>query len=547
MDSRKNEDIDCDDELENLSCPEVKSLFQLSLENVVKSLAFRGSKIYQIVWSDTLEMELVRKEVDVSNMVEGVSTSRALHIASAYGFLKLVQFLLKIGTKIKLDGNIIGPLVIASQNGHIEVVSELLKFGADIDLDIDAGEPLTSLQTAARNGHESVVKILLEHGAEVDKNDDMYNETALGFAAERGSLPIVKLLLSHGAYVNGPFPIDKLKENHYFPEKLDYKEAYEELQGMDPDEFLSVRMPLHAACEKGHLEIVRELLKHGAFLDGGCYAYEGDNLTPLGLAIKCGHEEIVNELLKHKPNLVEVVGWGTKSPLWVATNIGDLKMVKKLIAHGANVSGPWETIDLIDSAFYEAYSNRNYEIMSLLLKKGANVDENGTWFPDTTLFQDAAMESLTGEGLEMFYYLLLKGANINAQDKNGKTALHRTAERKLVRNVNKLLDHGADPYVQDNEKNTALHRAVIEYQKYHNDNHGVKVIEELLDDVKGMKNVSHRNADGETALEIALRKCTEGSNKAKRKYYFTVAQKIAKVACPKPKISDPIYPLKFLL
>ena len=214
-------------------------------------------------------------------------------------------------------------------------------------------------------------------------------------------------------------------------------------------------------------------------------------------------------------------------------------MVKKLIGYGADVSG--QSIDFFDVPLYEAFSNRNYEMMSLLLRNGANINRKGPYRP--TLFQRIAMaKNLTKEKLEMFYYLLLKGANINAQDEDGKTALHHTVEKKLLKNVVKLLDHGADPYVQDNKKNTALHLAVMEYQG----KHGMDVIDELLDDVKGMKNVSHRNGDGETALEIALRKCTEGSNKAKRKYYFTVAQKIAKVACPKPKISDPIYPLKFL-
>ena len=108
-------------------------------------------------------------------------------------------------------------------------------FYREIGLDIEAGKPLTALQTAVENGHESVVKVLLENGAKVDNVGEEFEDekTPLCLAAELGSLPIVKLLLSHGAYVNSPFPIDKLKENHYFPEKLDYKEAYEELDGID--------------------------------------------------------------------------------------------------------------------------------------------------------------------------------------------------------------------------------------------------------------------------------------------------------------------------
>ena len=565
MDSSENEDIDSEHEFFQLlkksaekydeitaamkkSKLKVKSLFQLSLENALKPFTYRSVMGLRKAFIESeIQFEFRSPNETVQGILDGVSKSSALHKASAHGFLELVRCLIKIGTKIdskQLNGDIITPLVIASKNGHVEIVSELLKFGAEIDLDIEAGKPLTSLQTAVKNGHESVVKVLLENGAKVDNiGEEVENEkTPLCLAAELGSLPIVKLLLSHGAYVNSPFPIDKLKENHEFPEKLGYNEACEELEEKDPDEYLSMKMPLHAACQEGHLEIVRELLKHGAFLDAEYQDLDSDDEyghTPIGLAIKFGHERIVNELLKHKPNLVETREYGIRSAILVAMDNDDLKMVKKLIAYGADISG--QSIDFLESPLYVAFSNRNYEMMSLLLAKGANIDEKG--FYPTTLFQDIAMgKDFTEEDVKMFYYLLLKGANINTQDDFGKTALHHTAEQRYLPNVVKLLDHGADPYVQDNKKNTALHLAVMEYQG----KHGMYVIDELLDDIKGMKNVSLINEDGETALEIALRKCTEGSNKAKRKYYLTVAQKIAKVACPKPKISDPIYPLKFL-
>uniref|UniRef100_A0A8V5G4Q3 Uncharacterized protein n=1 Tax=Melopsittacus undulatus TaxID=13146 RepID=A0A8V5G4Q3_MELUD len=56
-------------------------------------------------------------------------------------------------------------------------------------------------------------------------------------------------------------------------------------------------------------------------------------------------------------------------------------------------------------------------------------------------------------------YLISKGAKVDVKDKNGRTPLHRAAEKGHV--VEMLLNAKADPNAQDKEKKTPLHTAAV--------------------------------------------------------------------------------------
>ena len=71
-------------------------------------------------------------------------------------------------------------------------------------------------------------------------------------------------------------------------------------QGADPnhqlywsDEWAGKRPPLHRACRKGYLEIVKTLVTHGAHTDKGDGVH---NMTPLHWACGGGDKEVVQYL-----------------------------------------------------------------------------------------------------------------------------------------------------------------------------------------------------------------------------------------------------------
>ena len=76
--------------------------------------------------------------------------------------------------------------------------------------------------------------------------------------------------------------------------------------------------------------------------------------------------------------------------------------------------------------------------------------------------------------------------------------------------------------------NTALHFAV--------ENNDIEIVAEIL---KNEADVNIENEDGLTAFELALNTKLNNSRK--------IARLIAKTACPQPKITDAIYPLKRLM
>ena len=73
-------------------------------------------------------------------------------------------------------------------------------------------------------------------------------------------------------------------------------------QGADPNhqlywsnEWADKEPPLHKACYRGYLEIVKTLVTHGARTDKGS---RRDNKTPLHWACYGGHKEVVQYLIE---------------------------------------------------------------------------------------------------------------------------------------------------------------------------------------------------------------------------------------------------------
>ena len=205
--------------------------------------------------------------------------------------------------------------------------------------------------------------------------------------------------------------------------------------------------PLHQASDKGHVEVVRVLLEHGADVT----AQNEDNLTPLHRASRSGREEIVRVLLEHGADGA-ARDKKRMTPLHWASARGHVEVAHILLERsgdaGARDKDGWTPLH------YAAFEGR-VDIARILLKHGVDAtvqDKDGR----TPLHRSSS------EGhLEVTRFLLehASGVDATATDSDGRTVLHRASIGGHVKVVRFLLDYGVDATVLDKNGWTPLHHA----------------------------------------------------------------------------------------
>ncbi|KAM3935712.1 uncharacterized protein RB166_002855 [Leptodactylus fuscus] len=218
----------------------------------------------------------------------------------------------------------------------------------------------------------------------------------------------------------------------------------------------SGRTLLAAAAHAGNLDAVKLMLSRGANLE----ATDEDGQTPLGLAAHQGHLLVVELLLEHgaRHDHSDSRGW---TPLRAAAWGGHTEVVDSLLAFGAqpDTSGP----DGRTALRAAAWGGHEGPIKALI-RAGAEVDHVDVE-GRTPLMAAAYMGHCTVAGI-----LLESGANVNKCDVDGRSALAvaclcvPTGQRH-PQLVSVLLEHGADPELQDNEGLTPLLVAAYEGQE----------------------------------------------------------------------------------
>lgn len=148
----------------------------------------------------------------------------------------------------------------------------------------------------------------------------------------------------------------------------------------------------------------------------------------------------------------------SKGGLWKAATRGNVALIEKLVAEGADINKKKTTLDLEGTApLHLAVEYERIEAVKALIRLGAKVnlkDHHGT----SPLMQAATLKS----SHEMIMVLLNAGADINDQDKVGMSALDWAASYGRVDAIKLLLDHGVNPNVARGDRISApIARAVM--------------------------------------------------------------------------------------
>ncbi len=435
---------------------------------VFLGLAFTASAVAASV-ADAAEQRdeaslrtLLQSGVDVN--AAQVDGTTALHWAAFYDDPRMVGLLVRAGADVNAVNRYgLSPLVQACTNGDAEVVKLLLEAGADANTTMSGGE--TALMLAARSGSTEALKALLARGADPNSRERL-GQTALMWAAAEGQTAAVRALIEVGADLNA---------------RLD-----------------SGFTPFFFAVREGAFDIVQAFLAAGVDVNamlqpaerkpGSVRLHRGNlsSTSPLLLAVQNAHFELAIALVEAgaDPNDVRTgltplhMISGVRKPDssdgsdGVRTGSGRLSsadFVREMVKRGADVNfrlpegmerlpatsshvGPEEATPLLLAA-----DRSDVPLMRLLLELGADPSlPNST--STTPLMAAAGVGSREpleeageeSEALEAVKLLLGHGADINAVDNNGDTAMHGAAYGISPLVANLLTERGADPQVWKN-------------------------------------------------------------------------------------------------
>ena len=371
------------------------------------------------------------------------------------------------------------------EKGNLEAVKRYLAGGADINT-FD-GNGMTLLHQAAGDGQKEIVQYLLDHGANINarRPDD---GAPIHCAAVQGHTEVTRLLAARGDLIGSPVAavacnnVDRLrqlvKEDSKLLVKTWYTWAWSEEHtllhhaahhgsveslaalvalGADPKaQDSDGRTPLMIAAAGGHVEAVRELLKHDDRID----LASKYGSTPLNLAASRGHEAVVRFLLDRGASydiftaaargdvdrvetlltqdkaLLEKEA-GTATPLLWAAEHNKPQVLKRLLDHGADINfhNNWSG-SVLSVAVWEGHA----EIVKLLLDRGATIELGAGDDAYGTPLHRACWQG----NLELVRLLLDRGAQINSENNGHETPLGFAVGEGRIDVVRYLLDRGAD-------------------------------------------------------------------------------------------------------
>jgi ankyrin repeat protein len=396
------------------------------------------------------DSEAIPALLDTKSAVNGAQADgmTALHWASHHDDSNLVRELIAVGADPNVTSRYgVTPLSLACTNGNTATVESLLTAGADPNSSLPGGE--TVLMTASRTGRVGPVEALLRHGAKVNAQERK-KQTALMWAAAAGNVEVVDALLRAGADFRTPLS--------------------------------SGFTPFFFAVREGRTDVALRLIQAGVNVndimrpekEGG--SSKDWKTTALLLAIENGHFELAAALLKvgADPNArpagftaLHAITWvrkpmrGDGNPAPIGSgNMSSLEIVRQLVAHDADTNarlesgtgGRGEFTTTGSTPFLLTARTSDVLLMRLLLELGADADVTNA--DDCPPLLAAAGVGALGDGeeaagtedeaSEAVRLLVELGANVNAVDKNGETAMHGAAYQSRPKVVRLLAERGAD-------------------------------------------------------------------------------------------------------
>ncbi len=402
----------------------------------------------------------------------------ALHWAVHHGDADLVARLLAAGADANVHNDYgASPMSEAAVRGDVGVLRALLAAGASVESANADGQ--TALMILARTSNLPAAQLLISRGANVNAHEQWRNQTALMWAAAEVQPAMVGLLLAHGAKVD-----ERSQVNDWARQVT----AEPRMQARPAGGFT----PLLYAARAGCLECVQRLLKAGANPN----LADPEGVSPLLLSILNFHFDVAALLIQRGADVDHWDTWG-RSALYAAVDLGSLpvggradrpsldktsslQLIKLLLDAGANPNlqlklfppyrslrddrGADTLLTVGATPLLRAAKGGDLPAIKLLLAHGAKVDlPTATGISPLLAAAGVGSSALDTRGryksqaqaVTAVQALLDGGAEINAADRNGQTALHGAASWGWNDLVKALAERHANLLAKDGRGRTA--------------------------------------------------------------------------------------------
>jgi ankyrin repeat protein len=361
------------------------------------------------------------------------SGTTPLMAASKYGHTDVVAYLLEHRAEVN-SYNQPGTtaLMRASSWGHKKIVELLLRYGARVDAtDVEGG---TALMRASSWGHAEIVEILLEHGSDLNARDSSGN-SSLSLSIGRGHEQVVNLLLRNGA-------ITEYKDSDGdTPLILASRGGHARIVDLLLEKQASPRPPLTMGMEPPSLCVDLDSDEEVCFDEVTCDDFElvEDDFSILDEEEKRNRfpRESQQSHATGAPFEIRLSRRPERSDS-VSTRGARMEPPQRPLARQDDLL-PTATIDLSiknangDTALIEASRNGHLEVVRILLRAEAEVDEVNP------RGQTALLVAAAGGHARIVELLLAAGADRGIADENGDTAVMLAARNGFDQVMERIL------------------------------------------------------------------------------------------------------------
>lgn len=369
-----------------------------------------------------------------------------------------------------------------SMDAQPQVIKTLLEAIGDVEVRDDMMQS-TPLHFAAQNGDDpATLALLVELGADIQAKD-WRNNSPLHRAIEKSNAIQIAALLALGADPNaagngGNTPMHHAGKYARDANTIDLLvDAGGDINARAPD----AETPLHHAAEyNDYPDVVQHMLALGANAD----AMDEDGIKPLWDAAR-GSEmvEVVMLLLDATSNTTEADRFG-RTALQLALAQNKNAEIVTLLNENEGATNP-TALHLATGA-----SNHSYDVVASLLDAGADpnaLDEDG----DTALHKAFEFDA----DPRVIEALMAAGADVTIKGNNGNTPLHLISSKtEVIQFIQMFVAAGADVNAQNDLGSTLLHRLSFRGS-----------VDAIGPALAAGADANLQNSSGSTALHLALK------------------------------------------